>query len=214
MNPWPDLAYVTPDAILFDKITTYSTNFGIVSALTCALGLSTIGVAWEKPFEKEPSEEKTTKTNKKGEAKKEKAKGHTAVHSHLLQDAGIPRHAWQQIFVGTATTSLYSGLCGLGLSTVSLAWATLTPPGHAAAYVVRHSVMLCGVPLFTSVSVGLLAVAMLVGMDARYGKPISYIALGGLGLTGVVVGLGTASGMVGVRHALRRAAARGGHVPY
>jgi hypothetical protein len=192
LNPWPGLAAAAPE-VLAVRVESYSTTFGIVSALMC--GVSAAGLATT------PIHSDDAVGTPDGRAKGVHAKS-------LLVDCGVSPLALEDLYVASCALSMYSGMCGLGLSTVALAWNAVTPPCGAAAFVRRHSVMLCAIPFFTAVAVGLSGFAVFVGIDMTRGRPLSHIGLVGTGLTGAMVLVATRRGMVGAHKAIASAAAR------
>ena len=206
VNPWPGLASCTGGEELARRVETYATTFGIVSALMC--GLSAAALAATPVRSEEPGQRQqvqcTGAEEQEGRARAQAAVPHAR---SLLIGCGVPPALLEDLYIGACASSFYSGMCGLGLSTVALAWNAVTPAQGAAAFVVRHSRMLVGIPFFTAASVGLSGAAMFVGVDLARGRPLSYIGLGGTAAAGLMVFGATGRGMQGAHRAIATARA-------
>jgi hypothetical protein len=101
------------------------------------------------------------------------------VRSVLVHDLGLSEQAQLDAYLATMAASFYSGLCGLGASTVALAWSCVTPSGCTRQFVIRNGGLLTAVPFCSCFAVALNAVALCLAVDTSRGKPVSCVAMEG-----------------------------------
>eukprot|EP01052_Picozoa_sp_SAG31_P014899 SAG31_NODE_941_length_10868_cov_9.232241_8_plen_279_part_00 len=196
LNPWADVALLCDDAVLSGRIEIYSTTFGVTSALMCSVSA---GILMTALPDHSTADEAST-SDIVGMEQKSRYQHNAA----LLVDLGLSRKACNELIIGTVAASVFAGFCGLGASTVCLAWNAVQPPGYAARFAMQQGVLLTSIPFFSAAAVGLNALALCVALDASIGWPVSCIGFFGTAAAGTLVFGATLRGMF-KNYQLRRA---------
>ena len=212
LNPWADLASLSPDAVLSGRIEVYSTTFGITSAVMTSISAAALLTSLPDHRDTRASDglREADELIALAQQKQQQFLGGdrgqgTASRRTVMGDAlGLPPQARTDLYLTAVAASFYAGVCGLGASTVCLAWNSVQPPGHAAQFAVRHGVLLTAVPFFSAAAVGLNALALCLALDATCGKPVSYLGFAGTCGAGLLVMVATVRGMRGNLRLRRR----------
>eukprot|EP00656_Telonema_subtile_P054367 TRINITY_DN8115_c0_g1_i2.p1 TRINITY_DN8115_c0_g1~~TRINITY_DN8115_c0_g1_i2.p1 ORF type:complete len:211 (+),score=33.61 TRINITY_DN8115_c0_g1_i2:133-765(+) len=174
MNPWPEVARIVDDAVLSCRVESYATTFGIISALMCSISITALLTEFpDRSEDVEPGREPS---------------------SLLEQWCGVSRTQAVEAYRGAMAGSFYLGLCGIGASTVSLAWCCLHP-GCMSTFVTTNAAILLSIPFFSASAVGLNALAVWVALDISGSRAVSYVGLAGTLVSGSLVLVATGRAM-------------------
>jgi hypothetical protein len=201
LNPWVDLAHLASESDLQTRVASYVGNFGLVSTLICALAA---GALTATPKEAHGTAHSDAKNGRNvlplGTPQEEPTTRNLSDYSDLtvcgnsvlLRALSVSPRSLHDTYIGLCAGSFYTGLCGLGLSTVLLAWSSMAAPGTMARFVVQNSLYLCAVPFLAATSVALVGAGICVGIDVTNGAPASLVAFLGFFSAGSLVLLSTA----------------------
>lgn len=188
LNPWVDLALVTPEKQIGDKVINFTNSWSIVSVLLCGLSSASL---MSVPHCDEGDKEKSFK------------------NPSVFASYGIlSEEKLHDVYIVACATSFFASGCALGLSIVGSCVAMVTPCYAIRSFVIANSTMLSATPLLNAVAGGLVGAALAVGVDMTQGGQVALLALGSAGLTTVVVTGAALSGQLGLYRVLVAVAKR------
>jgi len=131
LNPWPDMSRHSSDAAIHARIETYSTTFGIVSALMFSISAAAVVSAppAATPAAGTAAADPASASSSSSTCSDNVDNGDGNMTGCYLDDLSIwwaqrrlSKFEKDDIYFGCVLTSLYSSMCSLGLSTASHSW--------------------------------------------------------------------------------------------
>lgn len=199
LNPWLDVAQMTPEYELGAKVITYSQTWGISAVLVCGLSAAAlVSVPHTETASEPPSRESAMDDPVKKRVNK------SSSPSSVLESAGVlSTNRLHDAYIVAAITSFFTGGSALGLATVVNVLATATPTVAMRSFVIQQSLSLSLIPFLTATSGGLIGLALAIGIDMTHqGGLVPLVAYGDFVMTSVLVGGASIFGQIGLYRTL------------
>lgn len=185
LNPWVDLAVITPAEELGPKAILFSQSWAIVSVLLCGVSSASI-MGTPHCLDDDKSREKP-----------------------VLDQYGImSEEHLHDAYVLACATSFYASGCALGLCMVSTCLTMVTPVSSMSSLVASHSLVLSTFPFLNALSGGLQGVAVAIGLDMTQSSYVAKMAYGAATLTACIISAVALSGQLAMYRAISSIVAR------
>ena len=166
LNPWVDLANVTDDGVLAQKVDSVTRTFGVVAGLMCSLSAAALAVIPSADEEHQhnvndnsrignstlnPSsttrrhtstEHRNSRDHHTSVQRRDTRSMFTSKHvagTSVLTGMGLSGKQLADVYAACCAGSFYSSVCAMGLSAVVNAWLACTPAGGTRC---KYSVVL------------------------------------------------------------------------